>query len=233
MRLKLFIICLAVSCLSVNGCKDDSNPTGAGGGPTTYTGVMAGAGVSGSISFIISTPKRSYTSTMAEGDTLEVTGSLKLNGGATITLTGYYDVETGELSLTGGGYTFFGFEDEGNISGTFAYSWGSGLFKAEQGSSSTVSTYCGSYQDNSPGTGSGFFNMTISGTSILLIMSPSDGSGYFWAEGTLTGGTDIVIFSPGNPSVPWATGTLNTSNNTMSGTYVRDPGGTWSGSPCN
>jgi hypothetical protein len=234
MRLKMFFVCLAILALVTGGCKDDSNPAAAGGGSTTFTGIMAGTGVSGSISITIPTPKRAYPSTAAEGDTLVVTGVLKINGGATISLTGFLVVETGELSLTGGGYTFDGFLDMGSVTGTFTYSGGTGYFSAEQGSSSTVKTYCGSYQDNAPGTESGTFNMIINGTSIVVIVFP-DGSGgnSFVGEGELIGGTQIVIYNPEVPSVPAATGTLNTATNTISGTYLGDPGGTWSGSACN
>jgi len=233
MRTKMFFVFLAVFAVLLGGCKDDSTPTAPGGGSTTYTGVMAGGGVSGSISINIPTPKRAYPSVTEEGDTLEISGTLKINGGATVSLTGYYVVLTDEIYLSGGGYSFFGFVDEGNISGTFNSPGGSGVFSAEEGGAGTVKTYCGTYQDNSPGTESGYFNMIINGTDIVVIVSPSSGDGTYWATGTLTNGTVIAIYDPETPGFPVATGILNTSNNTVSGTYIGDPGGTWSGAPCN
>ncbi len=233
MRTTMFFVFLAVSAVLLGGCKDDSTPTAPGAGSTTYTGVMAGGGVSGSISINIPTPKRAYPSVAEEGDTVAITGTLKINGGATITLTGYHIYLTDEIYLSGGGYSFFGFLDEGNISGTFNSPGGSGVFSAEAGGSGTVKTYCGTYQDNPPGTESGYFNMLINGTEIVVIVSPSSGEGTYWAQGTLTNGTEIAIYDPENPGFPVATGTLNTSNNTVSGTYIGVPGGTWSGAPCN
>jgi hypothetical protein len=234
MRVKTFFLYVVMFAVVLAGCKDENNPTAAGGGSTSYTGIMAGGGVSGSISINIPTPKRAYSSVSEEGDTLEITGTLKLNGGATIALSGYYVVLTDELYLAGGGYYFFGFVDEGNVSGTFNSPGGSGVFSAEEGGSSSVKTYCGTFQDNSPGIQSGYFNMIINGTSVIVIVSPSDGGGASYiGEGTLTNGTIIAIYDPETPGFPVATGTLNTSNNTVSGTYIGDPGGTWSGAPCN
>jgi len=234
MRLKTFLILLAVFALILGGCKDDDNPAAPGSSSTSYTGVISGSSVSGTISITIPVAKRAYRETSAEGDTLDISGTLKISGGATIDLTGFYVVETGEIYLTGGGYTFMGFVDEGEVSGSFTYSGGGGYFSAYAGDSSNVKTFCGRYQDNSPGEESGSFNMIISGTNITVVVYPDGGSGQSGIlDGTLTGGTQIAIFSPEAPSIPVATGTLNVEANTISGTYAGDPGGTWSGSVCN
>ncbi len=96
MQLKSLFLLLAVFALILGGCKDDENPAGpAGPTITSYVGVMAGTGVSGTLTISIPTAKRVYTPSADPGDTVEITATLKINGGATIPLTGHHIVATG------------------------------------------------------------------------------------------------------------------------------------------
>ncbi len=234
MRFATLLMFLAIFALVLGGCKDDENPVVPPGSTTkSYVGVIAGTGVSGSLTISIPTAKRSYATTAAEGDTVVITATLKINGGATIPLTGFIVVATGEIYLTGGGFTFMGILDGGSVTGTFTYSGGNGYFSCDEGTASTVKTFCGRYQDNDPGTDSGTFNMSLRGTEILIIIYPDDAGGSgFLTTGSLSSENVISIYEPETTTVI-ATGTYNATANTVSGTYFGDPGGTWSGSLCN
>jgi hypothetical protein len=202
--------------------------------PTSYVGVMAGTGVSGTLTISVPTPKRAYAPSTAPGDTLVITGSLKINGGATITLAGFLVVATGEIYLTGGGYTFTGNLSGDTITGTFTYSGGNGIFRCDEGTSSSVKNFCGRYQENSPGTDGGYFNMTLSGTAIFVIVYPDNAGGAgFSTTGSISTSNVITIYDPENSALVIATGTYISSTETVSGNYFGDPGGTWSGGLCN
>lgn len=238
MKFASLFAALAIFAFILGGCKDDSTPAGPGGGggtATSYVGVMAGTGVSGSITISIPTAKRAVAPTATAADTTVITGVLKINGGATVNLTGFYVATTGEIYLTGGGYTFVGVLDstEGTIAGSFSWSGGSGFFSCDEGNAANVKTFCGQYQDNSPGTESGSFNMTLNGNEILVIVYPDDEGGQgFMTYGTLSAGNEIAIYDPESGFVV-ATGTYNASTNSVAGVYAGDPGGTWSGTLCN
>jgi hypothetical protein len=202
--------------------------------PANYVGVMAGTGVSGTLSIHLPAFKRVFDPSAAPGDTLVITGSLDINGGATITLTGILVVATGELHLDGGGYSFTGALSGNTVTGTFTYTGGNGIFRCDEGTSSSVKSYCGRYQQNSPGTDGGYFNMTVSGSVIYVLVYPDDGSGSaFSTTGSINSFNVISIYDPANGSVVIASGTLNPTTHTVSGTYLGNPGGTWSGGLCN
>ncbi len=234
MRYATLLMFIAIFALVLGGCKDDENPVVPPGSTTkSYVGVIAGTGVSGSLTISIPTAKRSYATTAAEGDTVVITATLKINGGATIPLTGYYVTATGELYLAGGGYAFIGVVTGTTITGTFTYPGGEGYFNCDEGTAANIKTYCGRYQDNSPGTESGSFNVTVRGGVLVIIVYPDDAGGEgFVTAGAIDAENQIVIYQPGTTDVI-ATGSLNTETNTISGVYFGDPGGTWSGSLCN
>ena len=234
--MKFFSVFLFVAVLAfvVGGCKDDNNPTSPVPTSASYVGVIAGTGISGTLSVNIPTAKRSYGTSGITGDTVAVTATLKINGGATVPLAGYFIVSTGEIYFTGGGDVFSGYLDEGQISGNFTYPGGSGIFNCSEGTATNVKSYCGTYHDNAPGTGSGYFNVTINGSAIAVVVYPSDGGGqWFSTTGSINASNQISIYDPLNAGVVIATGTLNPATNTISGTYAGDPGGTWSGGLCN
>ena len=96
-----------------------------------------------------------------------------------------------------------------------------------------VKTFCGRYQDNTPGTEAGAFNMTISGTAIYVIVYPDEAGGQsFSTTGSINTENVISIYNPENTAIVIATGTLNPTANTVSGQYYGEPGGTWSGELC-
>lgn len=239
MRLKSLLwllMSLVTLAFVVGGCSEDDAPTNPGTPtPTTYTGVMAGTGVSGTLAVVIPSAKLPATLS-AEGDTIVITGTLDINGGGTVPLTGFLVVATGQIYLTGGGYTFVGALTGTQITGTFTYTGGNGVFTCNEGTSSNVKNYCGRYAENSPGTDAGAFNMTISGTTIYLIVYPDGEGGVgFTTTGTYNTTTyAITIHDPETGTVTIATGTLNPTANTISGSYnTGDAAGTWSGGLCN
>jgi hypothetical protein len=206
----------------------------AGTQPMSYVGVMAGTGVSGTLTITVPVAKRAYAPSSAPGDTIEITATLKINGGATIPLTGHLVAATGEVHLEGGGYTFTGVLSGGTVTGTFTYSGGNGIFRCDEGTSATVKSFCGRYQDNSPGTEAGYFNMTVNGSVLYVVIYPDDGGGQaFSTTGSINSSNVISIYNPDLPSMVIATGALNPTANTVAGTYIGTPGGTWSGGLCN
>jgi hypothetical protein len=231
MKYSYLLVAFTVFAFILGACSDDDNPSNPVVPATTsYTGVMAGTGVSGTLSISIPTAKRSYEPSSVTADTTLITASLKINGGATIPLTGFYVATTGEIYLTGGGYTFTGSLAGGVVTGTFTYTGGNGIFRCDEGTSSSVKSYCGRYEDSS---GGGYFNMTISGSAIYVLVYPDNAEGQaFSTTGSLSAGNVISIYHPENHDVVLATGTLNPTANTVSGTAN---GGTttWSGSLCN
>lgn len=229
------LLLFAALAFVVGGCSDDDNPANPGTPTTTtYVGVMAGTGVSGTLTISIPSGKRAWSPVPTAADTVEITATLKINGGATIALDGFIVISTGEIFLAGGGYTFNGYLVAGTVSGTFAYAGGTGIFNCDEGTAANVKTFCGRYQDNSPGTEAGYFNMTISGSTIFVIVYPDDAGGAaFTTSGTINAEGGITIHHPENSALTIATGTLASGGASVSGFYAGDPGGTWSGAPCN
>jgi len=234
MKHSFLLLAFAIFALLIGGCSDDDNPTTPGPTTTSYTGVMAGTGVSGTLAITIPTAKRAYGLSSTASDTIAITAELKINGGATIPLTGTYIASTGAISLTGGGYTFTGTLADGVVTGSFTYSGGSGIFRCDEGTSSTTTSYCGRYQDTTPGTGAGYFNMSINGTAIYVLVYPDNAGGSaFSTTGSINASNQISIYDAETGGTVIATGTLNPTAHTVSGTYAGSPGGTWSGGLCN
>lgn len=234
MNMKFLITPVLLTCLVFGGCKDESNPAGtAQTNSTMYTGIVAGGGISGSLTITIPLAKTPSSGVLTAVDTVAITGILRISGDGTVSLTGIYIDTTGEFSMSGGGYVFTGFADEENITGSFTGPGGSGIFVAEAGAPGTVRSYCGTYQDEPPGTETGVFNMVINGTSIIVIISPSGTDQSFATYGVLSG-SEIAIYDSELPEIPIATGTVSTDGMSVSGSYIGESnGGTWSGTLCN
>ena len=98
-------------------------------------------------------------------------------------------------------------------------------------SASSVHAYCGTFTSTSGGE-SGIFDFVTQGTTVDGIAYTSGGT-EIRLQGTLAG-TGLTIINPLNPGPFLATGTLNNSNNTVSGTYDDSAGnqGTWAGAGC-
>ena len=201
---------------------------------TTYTGSVTGSNTSGKLTITLetSTPApqpggfRAHNSVAADG-------SYTPTGGSAVILVGTYDDAGKNVSLTGAGWTFTGVVSgtamEGNCTGPGG---ASGVFSLNQGTTA-VTVIIGTYAENSPGTETGNFNISISGTEVHGNAVASTGGTPIPLDGTYTAASGAIsIVNPANPTGPaLATGTYNATAGTASGTYDDGAGnaGTWSG----
>lgn len=224
----VMVAILAAGCSSSSSGTDNGTsgaatsggtPTGTSGGPsggTTYKGTFAGKGEGGSIDVNVSSS--STTSKDLHILTLfQVTGTLRITGGATSGITGTFDDASKTLTITGGGYSFTGTLGANGITGTYTGPNGSGSFSVLAGAASKA--FCGTYA----GMAMGVWNFTVNGTTLVGSYADAKGSG-----GGLTGTVDAagkVTIQAENGGV--ANGTI--TGDTATGTY---PGGTWTGAAC-
>jgi len=146
----------------------------------------------------------------------QLSGTLNVGGGPSVTLAGSYDSSTNNVNLSGGGFTFTGSISGAVLSGTYAGPSSIGEFSSLNSTQTSVTAYCGTYQS---GGGSGAFNIDISATGAA--------SGTTSQGCLLTGqlsGNSLALSCGGGGS--GATGTVQ--NGTVSGTI--GSGGTFSGS---
>jgi len=226
---------LMVSFLGIQACG------GEGGGTTptsgTFEGTIAGTattdttGQTGYLSVVIpvavakSWPLSIMSSAYASTGT--VTGTLTIEGGSTIILTGTYDDSNGTLTLTGdGGYTFTGTADGSLISGSYdntGTSFGGGF----AGLKSASQVFCGTFVHGSDDS-SGLFNLVVTGETVSGVrINYSRKETYKTLSGTRTGDTiDVVVDDNGRRG----TGTI--VGDTVSGTFTNKQGnlGTFTGS---
>ncbi len=231
---------VTLACGVLNACGSSSSGT-APSTSTTLVGVIADSAENGSLTITIPlgtltlAPPTRWVATLYAASVVNVTGTLAIQGGPTIALTGTYDTGTHTLSLSGGGYAFTGTYANGVLSGTFTNPKGAtGGFTTQSGSTTSVVAYCGTYT----GTGNGYFNVTvnfstnqITGFSVEY-KSNSDRSPL---TGTVSGNSLTVNYPAGNGVTGTATGTFGgTNKSTISGTYSDPSGGqgTFSGSRC-
>jgi hypothetical protein len=180
-----------------------------------WTGTLVGATASGSVSLAFASPV-SAAHAMPEAPaiaagTVAVTGTLRLVGGATITLSGTYDPATHAFTVTGTGsggtFSLTGTVTSSGIRGTFTGPAGaSGTFSALAGASSTVAVYCGTYTGTG---GSGTWNLMVAGSTAAGIAFAS--SENIPLAGTVSGSSLNLTFTQTN-------GTL-TANGTATGTF--------------
>jgi len=255
----ILTLLVALGVVFWSGCgSDDDNPPGGGGATsTTFTGVFANGTENGSIRATLATttlapkspsPLRSILAVHPSSKAVvAATGTLRLVGGGTVNLTGSYNDVSDSLNLSGAGYAFGGEYDTSgtfnSINGQYTGPNGAGFFGMVTGTAAVASTYCGAFAST---TGSGLvgnWDILIAGSQVGGIGIPTAGTPIAF-EGTIqtsgamrtlvAGATDAGVF---NLSV---TGTLNTTNNTISGTWTyddltvsnSDDTGTWSGSLC-
>jgi hypothetical protein len=163
--------------------------------------------------------------TAASLSTFTATGSHQL-GGTAVALSGTYDDQTKDLTLTGGGYTLAGsFDGVDRLEGAFSGPGTSGTFVTAKRQSGTAA-YCGTFTGDDDGT----FSFTVSGGKVLGTAVSTSGSAAIPLDGVKSGGA-ITIYVPGTTLV-LAAGTI--SGNNVSGTWDDHQGstGTWSGSVC-
>ena len=229
---------LAVVATAWACSKDSTGPGGGSSGYTgTYTGIIAGATTSGTLTIVIpaatpAAPARANTEFVVSA-VVTLTGSLKVAGGSSYTISGSFDTSTGLLSgVTAGPYTISG----GFSGGKFTGSWtntgagtagGFSLLLVPSGGSALL--LCGVFT----GDDNGVWNLSIVGTS--MVGEAANGSGALRLTGTYaagTGGTGAMnsIRSPDDATVS-ASGTLVISTNAAAGFWAGGGGtGTWAGS---
>lgn len=222
-----------------------SSSGGGNGTSTTFEGVIVGdslsGGLSGSISLTIATTSLSIASP-ADFDlvgveaVVNVTGTLTISGGSTISLSGTYDTGTHALNVSGSGYTFIGTFNNGVLSGTFTTpGGGSGSFASSSTSGSgNVYKFCGNAVPNGGG-GGATFNLVIStgaGTANGFAYSKD---GTVQLTGTASGSNWSISFTTPAPASSPGTASGTFTSSSLSGTYsipAQQETGTVSGSPC-
>ena len=169
-------------------------------------------------------------------------GTLDLEGlGGQVGLSGTYNTDNDSLLLSGGGYTIEGMRTNTSagqvIEGTYTGPTTSGAFFVIAGAGVPLQAYCGTYHSGADAD-SGFFHVTVRGSSIagfaLSSLDPGD-IVRLYGDATGTGNSrDITIQDPNNPSgAPLATGTWDTTTDTMNGTYgFGGDTGTWNATLC-
>lgn len=171
----LFVLSLTAA---VAGCGGSSSTTSTPASPTTsssttttFQGSIAGSGgQTGTLTVAIQATVT--TSSIKPLAVSTATGTVHLTGGSTTSLTGSFDSTTNGVSLSGGGFTFTGTISSNVLSGSYSSSSASGGFSSLNATTSTVTTYCGTYGPsfytgppaNPPGGEIGVWNVQVSST---------------------------------------------------------------------
>jgi hypothetical protein len=230
----------AVSCKS-----DKSTGPGSTNYAGSYTGIIAGATTSGTLTITIpsgspaaparalGTPSSASYSIDGVDATVVVTGTLKIAGGSTYPITaGSFDNVSGVLTgVIAGPYAISGKFGSGVFSGLWTNtgagtSGGFSLLLAPATGSNLA--LCGLYI----GAASGVWNVSLPPASGVFVGQAANGSSRFSLTGQFTatgsGGAMLNIISPDDATVH-ASGTL--TGTTASGIWSGGGGsGTWSGS---
>lgn len=178
--------------LAVGACSDDENNNGPGGPPASasYKGLVAStSGETGPLTITFASPVAAPPALPADptgpmpsgGSPVAASGSFFLGGVGPIALTGTLD--SGDLTMTGSGWSFTGTLADGEITGSFSGPGGeSGSFAAIADSEGNpVSAYCGSYSgtdftSDPPSSTEGTFSVVIAGSVVLGTAYNDDGS---------------------------------------------------------
>lgn len=261
-RLGSFVrVALVVAAGALAGCgSDDENPPPPGGGgptTTTFTGVFANGTENGSLSVTVNStslaapfPGRfraaGLRAPFAPEAVITATGAITPIGGSSIALTGTYNDQSDSLDLANGsaGYTFAGaYDTTGSFDamvGQYSGPNGPGFFGCITGLG-TPTTYCGTFDSNTTAV-TGSFDILIAGGEVGGIAFPTSGEPFAF-DGTIetTGTMRAITAGNSDPGVSLltVTGTLDTTTNTVSGTWTYEDliapstdTGTWSGSLC-
>lgn len=150
-------------------------------------------------------------------EVIDLTGTATLSDGTTANLTGTWDTETGEFSVSGGGYSFEGVIEDGSLTGDFTGPSIEGLFSVQVGAPSDLGVYCGTFNGRQPeelpdgGSGTapsnGTWNLVVGTSTVQLIGIAGQEANAIVAEGTRSGST-VTISVPGGS----ATGTIRGDN---------------------
>jgi hypothetical protein len=232
---------IAAAAIAAACGSSSSNPNN---GSTTFDGVIVGDSasgeLSGSITLTIATVSLSVSSPAVFDITgvaasANVTGTLKIQGGGSIALTGSYDTNSHALSVSGGGYSFSGSFSNNALSGTFtAPGGGSGSFSTSATSGSgAVYSFCGAAVATT-GKGGATFNLVINTGAGTATGFASSSDGVTNLNGTATSSTWSISFltvKNGDPGT--ASGTYTSSS--LTGTYSipnQSESGTVNGTIC-
>jgi len=253
----ILVLTVVLGVLSWSGCSDDnnSNPPPGGATSTAFKGVFSNGTENGSMNVTVNSTTLAGRSPVRLASTLAprltsrsvvtATGTIKLVGGGTVNLAGSYNDVSDSLNLLGTGYTFGGEYDTSgtfkSISGGYTGPSGNGFFGIVTGAS-TATAYCGTFASGSSGVSGTWDIVTEPNGQLGGIAFPTTGEPSAF-EGTIqTAGTMRTLtagFTDPGVSTLTVTGTLNTTNNTISGNWAYDDlvgsgddSGTWSGNLC-
>jgi hypothetical protein len=229
----------------------DSSPTAPGAATTSFQGTVAGSnGQSGTLSVTVdsqvatirpfSFPWSVVATVHAQSTAVSATGSLRLIGGGTTTLTGTYNSSAKTLTLSGGAFTFNGSVSGAVMTGTYTGASGvTGAFATRTTTSGAVTVYCGSIFGAPPDTNvqTGVFNLVVSDASgavsgafnIFADSPPTLGSISGQLTGTTLSATGTATSGKFAPGTVALTGTIqggsasgaSATNNPFSATVAR------------
>lgn len=181
------------------------------------------------------------TSAAAAAELINLTGTATLSDGTTADLTGSWDTETGEFSVSDGqpgGFAFEGVMEDGTLTGGFTGPDIEGVFSIQVGAPSDLAVYCGTFTGRQPeelpdgGDGTapsnGTWNLVVGTSTVQVIGIAGEEGNAIVAEGTVSG-TTVTISVPGGN----ATGTIRGDDGEfVNGTYATAAGdeGTFHGS---
>lgn len=226
----------AMACLTLLSACGDSGG-GSGSISTTFSGILSATDglTTGALSLSIATASPSPPAPLGVALVeVNVTGTLTLEGSPAIPLTGTYETTTGDLIVTGGGYTLTGvFNGVDRLEGTFTGPGNSsGGFVVTQTTTGTpATTFCGSFaRDDQQDAGT--FSIVIRGNSALGRWASSVDGATGGLEGTLSGNSITITVE--NSGVTSGTAVGTRSGSAISGTFTDIGGGTgtWQGAVC-
>jgi hypothetical protein len=226
------IAALGLSVLSA--CGDAG--TGTGVDSTTIQAVVAVDSASGTLALTIASGTLSLVAgpdyaAQAPLASVSVTGTLTIQGGATVSLTGTYDTGAHTLSVSGGGYTFTGSYAGGILSGTFTTSGGAtGGFAGASGADN-VQSFCGGFHHSDPLKPDAVFNILVDFTTGVVTGTGVGGDKVPAAITGTVSGTGVTISFALKEGAGGATGTISAT--TLSGTWHSpEESGNWTGGTC-
>ena len=222
-----------IALLALSGCGDsDDNPVNPGGGGSTstaFTGMATSGTQSGKLTVSVGTTSLAPRwGSRAGAAVVTATGVIVING-STYNLTGTYDNTTDSLTLSGGGYTFVGsYETVGvpqpSLVGTWAGPGGqSGEFVCPVGTATSIKVYLGTFHSTASPPDSGMFSFAVIDTLLAGFAHPDGATfGVFFRGSVGPSGNPrpISINYDGGGYTLFAPGVLNTTTNTVSGTYT-------------
>jgi hypothetical protein len=226
----LFLAVATAACSK--GSDSPAAPANTNTTTLTYSGVFAGTKEGGTFQLSTVVPALSSTASLladvafAASAPVAATGTLKITGGATITLTGTYDASTKAFTLSGSSYALTATVASNAVSGSYTGPSTSGSVSALAAPPGiTVVMYCGTYS----GSESGRWNFATANGLIGGVAATPDGS--IDITGTLVGFNITMTWHPNPTDVGNATGTT-TGVNAAGSWSTNTPGdhGSWSGS---